>query len=341
MVVPEQPLEPGLAPEFACARQGESMTQAFYVGIDVSKSQLDVALGQSTTRSFRNTTAGIDDLIAWLGQQEVARIVIESTGIYSSLAATRLTRAGFAVCVVQPGRIKQFARSQGQLAKTDRIDARIIARFGEASPELVVYQEPRLQQARLRALVDRRDQVVEDRVREEGRLEACQDAIIRKRLETSIKRLRKETVSLEKQIAALVGKDPDLGSSSACLQTQTGVGACTAAVLMAHLPELGRVNRQEIAALAGLAPYNNDSGSRNGKRSIFGGRERARGALYMAAVTAARSDEHLSGFYRKLRAAGKAAKVALIAVARKLIVRLNSLMAQHRASQPSAQATPA
>jgi transposase len=299
------------------------------VGIDTSKQELEVALGPSEVVSFANTPAGLEKLIKRLQMLTVALVVLEATGCYSQLAASTLTAAGFRVAVVQPGRIRNYARSQGLLAKTDRIDAQIIAQFGAKTDGLVIYQEPSALLKRLRALVDRRDQVVEDRVREEGRLEACSDEVVCGQLKVSIAHLRTQEKALEKQLRELFAGDADLAKKAELLQELTGIGSITAACLLAHLPELGRVNRQEIAALAGLAPYNNDSGTHQGRRSIFGGRHRVRTALHMAAVCASTHDDTSRAFCVGLRKRGKPGKVALVALARKLLVKLNSMMAAH------------
>ena len=308
-----------------------------YVGLDTSKAQLEVAVGQSVVSPVDNTRTGISKLIARL-PKDVALIVIESTGCYSQLAASMLTAAGYRVAVVQPGRIKHYARSQGILAKTDRIDARIIAQFGEHSPGLTVYEEPSETRKRLRALVDRRDQVVEDRVREENRLEACLDTTVQRHLRSSIARLRRAEVKMAKQLQELIKADGEMSAIFGILESMKGVGSLTAACLLAHLPELGCVNRQEIAALAGVAPYNNDSGPRQGQRSIHGGREQVRSAMHMAAVSASRHDENMSSFYNRLLERGKPKKVALVAVVRKMLIRLNGLVAEYRKSiaQPAA-----
>ncbi len=305
-----------------------------YIGLDVSKSELEVANGPSLVGRWENTPAGLQRLQAGIpGPAEVALVVIESTGCYSQLAARVLTSAGYRVTVVQPGRIRHYARSQGLLAKTDSIDARIIAQFGEHSPGLRVYQEPTTTRQCLRALVDRRDQIVEDRVREDNRLEACGDDLIRKHLRTSIARLRKQADALERKIQTLITSDTEMAAVRDILESQKGVGSITAATLLAHLPELGHVNRQEIAALAGVAPYNNDSGTQRGTRSIFGGRQRVRTAMHMAAVTAMRFDATFAAFYNGLRERGKPAKVAIVAVIRKMLIKLNSQVAAYRLKQ--------
>ena len=333
MGCPEQPPEPGQPPAFAFARLGLSMTPSSpsYIGIDASKAELEVAVGPKLVGNYGNSVAGITDLQKHVPPpSEVAFVVIESTGCYSQLAARLLTAGGYRVTVVQPGRIRQYARSQGLLAKTDRIDARIIAQYGEHSPGLRTYEEPSPIRQRLRALVDRRDQLVEDRVREENRLEACSDAVVQKGLRSSVAALRKRADALEQDIASLITSDGELAAMRDILESLKGVGSITAATLLAHLPELGQVNRQEIAALAGVAPYNNDSGGHQGTRSIYGGRQRVRTAMHMAAVAAMRWDETFSAFYTGLRERGKPAKVAIVAVIRKMLVKLNSLIGAYR-----------
>lgn len=305
-----------------------SSTSSVYVGIDTSKKELEVAIGQKA-RTFQvaNTEAGIATLIKRLAPHQVAMVVIESTGIYSQPAARALSTVGYQVVVAQPGRVRNFAKSQGQLAKTDRIDARMIALFGEKSDHLTVYRPPSARQDKLRALVDRRKQLVEDRVREKNRLEACRDEEMCELLGKSISSLSQQIAALDKRIQAITDEDEELSKRRKAMEQQPGIGPATAACLLAHLPELGKVNRQQIAALAGLAPYNNDSGTVTGKRSIYGGRSCVRTALHMAAMTAARHDAFLQAFLAGLRARGKPFKVAMVAVARKLLIRVNALVA--------------
>lgn len=313
-----------------------------YVGIDASKMELEVAVGPTAVGTFDNTLKGLERLRTRLpAPSEVTLVVIESTGCYSQLAARMLTTAGYRVSVVQPGRIRHYARSQGLLAKTDRIDARIIAQFGEHSPDLRVYQEPSATHQRLRALVDRRDQVVDDRVREENRLEACADSTIRTQLRASVARLRKQADRLQREIQALIASDAELDALRAVLESLSGIGSLTAAALLVYLPELGQVNRQEIAALAGVAPYNNDSGQHRGSRSIYGGRQRVRKAMHMAAIAAMRFDSVCAAFYARLRERGKPAKVAIVAVIRKMLILLNSRVAAYRRHTTATAGDPA
>jgi transposase len=299
------------------------------IGIDVSKERLEVAFGPTEVRSVDNTPAGIGQISKRLKDLSVGLVVLEATGCYSQAVADAMAVAGYRVAVVQPGRIKHYAKSQGLLAKTDRIDAQLIAQYGRHAEGLVLHQPPSESLKRLRALVDRRDQIVEDRVREENRLEACGDSAVRKQLQQSIARLEKQASALAKQIETAIASDAVFAAKAEVARKVKGIGPTTVACLLAHLPELGQVNRQEIAALAGLAPYNSDSGPRQGKRSIYGGRQRVRTALHMAALCAKRFDDRSKTFFSHLQQRGKPTLVALVAVARKLIIRVNSLIAEH------------
>jgi transposase len=302
------------------------MTHAEYIGIDVAKAELVVATPHQIVCRVPNDPAGFRDLSQCLRPRTIATVAMESTGTYARAAAAALTAAGYQVAIVQPGRVRHFAGSLGIHAKSDPIDARIIARFAEATKPRGTTPPP-AEVTRLRALVDRRDQVIEMRKQEENRLESVDDREIAKELKANIRRLVAAEAAYTKRLAAFIATSADLRRISDRLQDESGVGLQTAATLLAHFPELGRVNRQQAAALAGLAPYDHASGKRDGRRSIFGGRKRIRRALYLAALSAARWNPWLKAFYANLRAKGKCAKVALIACARKLLVRLNSLAA--------------
>jgi transposase len=308
-------------------------TSAVYVGIDVAKATLDVGSSKRLLlRQVANTSVGHRQVIDYLRGMPVEVIAIESTGIYGMELVRALILAGLPVAVVQPGRVRYFARSLSILAKTDAIDALVLARFAEATkPRL--YALPPANLTRLRALSDRRDQVVEDRVREQNRLEACRDAVITKDLNTSITRLENAEATLDQAIAAVIDEDPALKAKSDLLQNESGIGAQTATILLAQLPELGTVNRQEIGALAGIVPYDRSSGTSDGKRHIYGGRERVRSALYMATIAACRFNQHIADFYQRLLKRGKEKKVARIACARKLLVRLNTILANAAKNQ--------
>lgn len=297
------------------------------IGIDVAKAELVVATPTADLCRVPNNAAGLRKLLARLKGLSVAIVVMESTGSYGRSAATALTEAGYQVAIVQPGRVRYFAKSIGILAKTDPIDARVIARFAAATDPRCT-STPAADTTAVRALIDRRDQIIEMRKQEENRLEAIGDATaIAKELQESIERLTATERHYTQRIADHIAAHQRLQRISECLQEETGVGAQTAAVLLAYFPELGTINRQQAAALAGLAPYDRASGTHDGKRAIFGGRRRLRRALYLAAISAARWSPWLKDVYAALRARGKCAKVALIACARKLLVRLNSLVA--------------
>jgi transposase len=250
-------------------------TPALYIGIDVAKATLEVGSCERHLFQAPNTSEGHRLVIERLRGLVVATIVIESTGIYARELVRALMQAGFPVAVVQPGRARHFARSLNALAKTDQIDAVVLARFGQATkPRL--HQLPTPTQDRLRALVDRRGQVVEDRVREQNRLEACTDPHIAKDLRVSITRLKKMEAALEQRIATAIAADAAVTAKHDILRQEAGIGPQTAFTLLTQLPELGTVNRQQIAALAGLAPYDRSSGAWQGRRAIYGGRARLR-----------------------------------------------------------------
>jgi len=303
-------------------------TSTIYIGIDVAKATIDVGSSERLLlRKVPNADAGHRQVIEHLKGLSVGVIVIESTGIYAVALVRALLLAGLPVAVVQPGRARHFAKSVNIRAKTDAIDAVMLARFGEATkPRL--YALPPANLERVRALSNRRDQVVEDRVREQNRLEACQDAGIAKELTKSITRLEKAEGQLDKKIATAIDEDPILKAKSDVMQEVPGVGRQTAAILLAHLPELGEINRQEISALAGVAPYDHASGTHDGGRHIYGGRERVRQALYMATLAACRFNTQIAEFYQRLKKNGKKEKVARIACARKLLIRLNTILTQ-------------
>jgi transposase len=311
------------------------MTLAEYVGIDVAKAELVVGTSAASLGRFANDGKGHGELVKRLKRLQVASVVMESTGRYGQEVAKALMAAGVTVAVVQPGCVRHFARSLGIRAKTDPIDARVIARFGEATKPRALSQIPE-EITQLRALVDRRDQVVELRKQEQNHLEACTTPGIAKELRTTIARLKKLEARYAAAIARHLAAHQRLHRLSQALQSESGVATLTAAALISHLPELGQINRQQVAALSGLAPYDRASGNQDGKRSIGGGRRRLRRALYLAAVTATRFNEWISPMYRRLREHGKCAKVAIIACARKLLIRLNSIAAKVLAAPASA-----
>lgn len=297
-----------------------------FVGIDVAKHSLDGYLA-SEDRSFTlsNDTAGFKQLLAELPTAGECLVVIEATGGYQNRVVAALVTAGHLVAVVNPRQVRDFARGLGILAKTDRIDARVIARFGEQThPRPVEIGTEK--QAELHELVTRRRQLIELRTAEQNRLETATTKMVRKNIRHLVEQLDKQIRQLEEAIGQLVESEPELASRAALLKSVPGVGPVTVASLLVDLPELGRLNRQQIAALVGVAPFNRDSGKFHGRRRIWGGRAAVRSVLYMAALTARRFNPCIREFAQRLEAAGKPFKVVLTACMRKLLVILNSMI---------------
>lgn len=314
------------------------MTSPTYVGIDIGKAELVVATSASILCKAPNDGDGHRQLVKRLRALENPTVVVESTGCYGREIALALGAAGIPIAIVQPGRVRHFAKSRGVLAKTDSIDARLIAQFGEANRPRC-WTAPQAEITRLRALVDRRDQIIAQRLQEQGHLESCPDQTIAREIRRKIARLKKDEQAYTDKIARVLSEDARLRRLSEALQAEEGVGLQTAAALLAYLPELGTLNRQQVAALVGLAPFNRDSGTAEGKRAISGGRRRLRRALYMAAITAARFNTWIGPMYRRLVERGKLKKVALVACGRKLAIRLNSIAAKVLAESATAPAS--
>ena len=301
-------------------------TSQVCVGIDVAKDSLEVCL-LPTGREFTviNNEPGFQELLDQLPGAGNCLVVLEATGGYQRRVMTALVAAGHQVALVNPRQVRDFARGLGILAKTDRLDARVIARFGEgAKPRTVEITSEK--QAELRELVTRRRQLVEWRTAEQNRLETCAAKSVRKNICHLVEHLEKQIRQLEETIAKLVESDPQLCSKAALLETVPGVGPVTITTLLVDLPELGRLNRQRIAALTGVAPFNRDSGKTHRRRAIWGGRARLRSILYMAALTARRANPRIRAFAQRLEAAGKPFKVVLTACIRKLLVILNNML---------------
>ena len=306
-----------------------------YLGIDVAKKDFCLATSQKSLRVLANTNEGFQTLIALLWKWETPHVILEASGGYERALTDALHDAGITVSVVQPGCVRHFAKSLKVLAKTDAIDATVLARFGEATQPTPTEKTPPATR-RLRALSDRRTQLVEDRTREKNRHGICPDRAIAQEIRRRIKQLTTLIEKLDRQVQELIAEEEELLTKATALQTATGVGTQTACSLLAHLPELGTLSRQAVAALAGLAPHPQESGKWTGKRRIYGGRKAVRKALYMAAKSAARHCPHLAPFYKNLRANNKPYNVAIIAVARKLLVRLNTLLKNLKIQTPNA-----
>jgi transposase len=297
------------------------------VGIDVSKALLDLAvLPSGEVLQFANDTAGIDELGKKLQAQAVDLVVMEATGGYETAVATGLVAVGLRVAVVNPRQIRDFAKATGRLAKNDRIDAQVIAAFGQAiEPEIV--RLPDEDAREVQALLVRRRQLVAMRVQEINRLGLMQGAM-RKNIKAHIDWLEKQIDRLDVDLTAGLRSSPAWRAKDELLRSFKGVGPITSSTLLVSLPELGELDRRAIAALVGLAPFNRDSGVMRGRRSIYGGRSQVRTLLYMAATTAIRSNPVIRAFYERLKARGKPHKVAMVACMRKMLTILNAMVRQ-------------
>jgi transposase len=305
-----------------------------FVGIDVSKDRLDVAERPTPDCwSCSNDPAGIELLRERLQSAPPALIVLEATGGYEAAAAAALASAGLPVAIVNPRQVRDFARAAGILAKTDQIDAATLALFAERiRPE--VRPLPDALTEELTALVARRRQLVEMLLSETNRLRLA-SAAVRRGIEKHIQWLERQLRDTDQDLERRVQASPLWRAKDKLLRSVPGIGPTTARTLLAELPELGRLDRREIAALVGVAPFNRDSGTLRGRRVIWGGRSAVRRTLYMATLTATRFNPLLRAFYERLRARGKPAKVALVACMRKLLTILNAMLRDGRSWQPS------
>jgi transposase len=299
------------------------------VGIDVAKNTIEVALGQkAATFSLDNTPEGIDSLLTRLSGCQVALVVMEATGGLESAVACAFQVAGYAVAIINPRHARDFARAMGQLAKTDRIDARLLAQLGEVierHPERHKFVKPlpTAESQVLAALGTRRRQLLTMLVAERNRL-AQTHAQTKKSINAIIEALTKELGRIDEDLTGhLQSHFADL---SALLDSVKGVGKTTISTLIAEVPELGQLSRRQISALIGVAPMNRDSGLMRGRRTIFGGRSSVRHTLYMAALVASRHNPVIKAFYDRLVDAGKPKKVALVACMRKLLTILNAMV---------------
>lgn len=301
------------------------MEAEVWVGIDVSKAQLDVALGaEGELLSAANDARGISAVLARLRQLRVARVVLEASGGLETALVAELGAGGLPVAVVNPRQVRDFARATGQLAKTDAIDARSLALFAERiRPELRAL--PTEQERELKALVARRRELVEMLTAERNRLAAA-PKLLRKRIRKHIAWLEQELDSADRDLDQQVRNSPLWREREDLLRAVPGVGRVLCATLLADLPELGRLNRREIAKLVGVAPLNRDSGTLRGKRTVWGGRAQVRAVLYMAALSGVRHNPLLKALHRRLIARGKPDKVALVAAMRKLLTILNAIV---------------
>ncbi len=300
------------------------------IGIDVAKATLDVAsepasaLGARATLS--NDAAGHAALVAALTPLALTLIVLEATGGYERAVTVALAAAGLPVVVVNPRHVRDFAKATGQLAKTDRLDAAVLARF---AAQVQPAQRPVLDTTThaLRELLARRQQLVTMLTQERNRLAQARDRGIRRDLQQHIRWLERRVHTSDEDLRQAIEASPAWRVRDQLLQSVPGVGPVTAQTLLATLPELGTLSRRQIAALVGVAPLNRDSGQWRGRRQVWGGRAPVRAALYMAAFAGVRHNAVLRAFYQHLRAAGKPAKVALVATMHKLLTILNAMLA--------------
>jgi transposase len=304
---------------------------AVNAAIEVGKHKLDIALGSAGELwSEANEPRAIKRLTKRLAQAHCVRVLIEG-GSYQNVLVAALRAAELPVVIINPRRVREFAKSIGQLAKTDRLDARLLALYGErVQPPL--RELPDEQSQALRALAVRREQLIEMLVMEQNRLEHASKALHHE-LRAHIDYLRKQIKRADDELDRAVRESP-LWDKYELLTSVPGVGPVLSRALLSDLPELGRLNRAEIAALAGVAPFNQDSGTLRGQRKIEGGRPRLRRVLYIATVAAVRCNPVLKPFYQRLRAGGKPAKVALVAAMRRLLLILNAMLKSHTTWRP-------
>jgi len=298
-----------------------------FVGIDVSKESLDIAILPDEQRFVvANDEEGLAILISRLVSMNPTLAVIESSGRYQVRAVSVLVEAGVPVAVVNPRQVRDYAKAKSILAKTDALDARVLALFAEAiRPE--VRPLPDAESRRLADLMSRRRQLVEMMTAERNRLGIATPAV-RPSIEAHLSWLKREIKELDEDLDDFIHKSPLWREKDNLLRSVPGIGPVVSRTLLAELPELGTLNRKKIAALVGVAPFNRDSGKWKGKRCVWGGRSKVRSALYMAALVATRHNPVLRAFYQRLLAVGKAKKVALTACMRKLLTILNAMVRQ-------------
>jgi len=309
-----------------------------YIGIDVSKAQLDIAERPSGERAVvPHTEESITTLVERLRRHQPARLVLEATGGLEVPLASALAVAGIPVAVVNPRQVRDFAKATGQLAKTDAIDAQTLARFAEAVRPAPRPLPDEATQA-FSALLTRRRQLMEMLVAEQNRLQRAPRPIQRQ-IQIHVTWLKKQLAALDEDLTQRIQATPIWHEREDLLRSVPGIGPVVSRTLLAELPELGMLSHKQIAALVGVAPLNRDSGTFRGRRMIWGGRAVVRGVLYMSALVAARHNPVIKAFYRRLRAAGKAPKVALVACMHKLLTILNAMVKQRTPWRLSAQGT--
>ena len=310
------------------------MTTPCFVGIDVAKATLDIAVRPAGLAwQCPNDAAALPTLVATLRGHHPTLVLLEATGGFEHLVVAALAAAGLPVVVANPRQVRDFGRAVGQLAKTDRIDAQLLARFAEQTQPAVRPLPDEATQA-LDAVLTRRRQLLEMFTAERNRLGFTRAPGIRRGIQQHLRWLERQLAGIDGELQALIEASPVWRTTEQLLRTVPGIGPVVSRTLIGELPELGRLNRKEIAALVGVAPLARDSGTLRGRRLVWGGRAPVRAALYMAALVAARHNPVIRAFYAHLRQAGKPAKVALTACMRKLLVILNAMLRTGTAWSP-------
>lgn len=303
-------------------------TEPTYIGIDVSKENLDLAVNPGKQiRRFHNTATGIGKIVDYIREINPVLVVMEATGGFEISLAAALGEAGIPTAIMNPRQVRDYARSTGKLAKTDAIDAQILADFAA-----VVHPEPRpladLQTQELKDILVRRRQLNEMITAEKNRLQRAR-GVLRDHIKDHIAWMEKEMLDMDMTLKHFIEVSPMWREKDNLFQSVPGIGPVLSTTLVAELPELGNLNRKQIAALVGVAPFNRDSGKMRGKRSVWGGRASVRAALYMGTLVATRFNPVIRRFYQRLIAAGKAKKAAITACMRKLFIILNAMIKHH------------
>lgn len=307
-----------------------------FVGIDVSKNRLDGCIRHRQRFSQDNSGSGIAQIVALLRKQPVTLVVVEATGGLEVPLVRALQNAALPVAVVNPRQVRDFAKASGILAKTDEIDAAVLAHFAEAmrpTPRPLSDEQTQV----LDALVTRRCQLIDMRTMESNRLAQCPDVKVRKNIQLHLHWLKKYIDEVDAALDEAVRSNPDWEIRDRLQQSVPGIGPVVSRTLLAGLPELGKLTGKKLAALVGLAPFADDSGRHKGKRRIYGGRAEVRTVLYMGAMTASRSHTPLGDLFRRLQARGKEFKVAIVAVAHKILTIVNAVVRSGQAYDPAHQ----
>ena len=312
----------------------EGINMENYIGIDVAKHSFDLCcLGQKNIQQFENDKKGIKKAAKMLSKGKPKLIILEATGGYETMLAAELHLAGLPVAVVNPARIRAFAKANGQLAKTDKLDASVIALFA-AKMQPPAQEQIDKNSRKMKALVARRNQLIRLRTAESNRREHIFNKTIAHSLNRMLRTIDREIQKIEQKITEQLANTPELKAKAEILDSAPGIGQTTAAMLVTEVPELGRLNRRQIAMLVGVAPINRDSGTFRGKRMTGGGRRSVRTRLYMPTLAAIRHNPVIRLFYERLLAKGKTKMTAIIACMRKLITILNTMVAKNQEWNP-------